>query len=138
MTIDTALSSKLEASKSTAQQAANIWYFTGMTTSSLSVLDSWGAELMQDLYSSSKLSALRFGTIGGLEEGFNGTANGVRVLRRDSQNACLKTYLADGSTSDSTAYPDDCNYDPRYTDWYKAGRDLVGVSGFSNTYDNLW
>ena len=68
---------------------------------------------MDDFYESNKLSTLRFGTTGGLEQSVNGTASGMRVLSRTNGLDCLKTYLADGTTSDSASYPDNCNYDPR-------------------------
>lgn len=90
---------------------------------------------MQDFYDSSRLSSLRFATTAGLERSVNATADGVRILNRefygsgDTQRVCMVTYLSNGTTLDSTNYPDDCHYDPRYTKWYTSGREsfLGGV-----------
>ena len=108
-----------------ASQAERIWYFTGAPTSNLSTMNTWTVDMMSDFYSSSpKMAALRFGTTEGLEQAANGTSDGIQVLSRNSSAACLVAYLADGITVDA-AYPSNCHYDPRYTDWYIHGRHLA-------------
>jgi len=132
--IGAAMGIKLESSTSMAKQAERTWYFTGAATTNLLSINSWLTQLMNAFYEGSKLSTIRFGTYRGLEQGANGTAASARVLSRTSSSGCLKTYLPDGTTSDAATYQDDCYYDPRYTDWYVAGRKATLQSEFSNTY----
>ena len=93
---------------------------------------------MRDFYTTSRISEINFGTIDGELRGVNSTTVGdsVSVLRREA-DACLKTYLADGVTLDNSTYPDDCNYDPRYTSWYpyakSAGSGSSGSDADRNT-----
>ena len=136
--IGEAMGIKLESSTSMAKQAERTWYFTGAATTNLLSINSWLTQLMNAFYEGSKLSTIRFGTYRGLEQGANGTAASARVLSRTSSSGCLKTYLSDGTTSDAATYPDDCYYDPRYTDWYVAGRKATLQSEFSNTYGDAW
>ena len=110
-------------------QAERIWYFTGAPTSNLSTMNTWTVDMMSDFYSSSpKMAALRFGTTEGLEQAANGTADGIQVLSRNTSAACLVTYLADGITVDA-AYPSNCHYDPRYTDWYIPKLQVTDTNG---------
>ena len=67
-----------------------------------------------------------------LEQGANDTLSNVSsttsVLSQvflGNGNACLRTYFADGVTVDATN-PEDCHYDPRFTEWYIAGRENPG------------
>ena len=70
-------------------------------------MNAWSTELMADYYLSTKLSMLRYGTASGLEQRVNTTTDGVRVLGRNfygrADTACLRSYYADGSTTDGTA-----------------------------------
>ena len=136
--ISVALGSRLDSSETMTEQATQTWLHTGAATGGLSILDSWATELMQDFYDNSRLSTLRFGTTAGLEQSANGTASGVRVLSRTSTSECLKTYLTDGTTSDSSTYPNQCDHDPRYTPWYEHAYSMTNQSGFTNTYNNAW
>ena len=112
-----------------ASLAERIWYFTGAPTSNLSTMNTWTVDMMSDFYSSSpKMAALRFGTTEGLEQAANGTADGIQVLSRNTSAACLVAYLADGITVDA-AYPSNCHYDPRYTDWYIPKLQVTDTNG---------
>ena len=123
-----------------ANQAQLTWFHTGSKSSGLSSVDSWATELMEDFYQTTQMATLRFGTKSGLEQSVNATSSGMRVLSRASDAGCLKTYLADGTTSDSSNYGDNCYSDPRYTDWYNAAAAApeTQYAGFSNTYNNSW
>ena len=93
----------------------------GAPASTLPSMNAWSTELMADYWKSTRLSMLRYGTASGLEQSVNATTDGVRVLSRNfygsTDTACLRSYYADGSTTDGTA--DICDYDPRYTEWYE-------------------
>ena len=86
-------------------------------------MNAWTTKLMADYYLSTTLSMLRYGTTSGLEQSVNATVAGVRVLSQNfyggTNTACLRSYYADGTTSDGTA--ENCNHDPRFTDWYETG-----------------
>ena len=76
-------------------------------------MNAWSTQLMEDYYLtnlSSKLSMLRYGTTSGLEQSVNTTQDGVRVLSRNfygnADTACLRSYYADGTTTDGSA--DNC------------------------------
>ena len=138
--MDTLLEASLASSQKMVKQAHHIWQLTGSTTTTLAPLSIWATELIQDFYESSRLADLRYATTGGLERSANGTSNGARVLSREfygggggsTQTSCLRTYLQDGVTEDAALYPDDCHYDPRYTNWYAAARNNFD-SGANNT-----
>ena len=123
--------STLSDSNKLAKQSSQIWYFTGAPTSGLSQLDAWSVPLMEDFYTTSRVSQMTFATPGGVERGTKSTAGGVRVLNRDA-DACLQTYLVDGVTLDNITYSDNCNYDPRYTSTYEYGKKVSG-SGADNS-----
>eukprot|EP00656_Telonema_subtile_P049577 TRINITY_DN6198_c0_g4_i1.p1 TRINITY_DN6198_c0_g4~~TRINITY_DN6198_c0_g4_i1.p1 ORF type:complete len:2110 (-),score=325.82 TRINITY_DN6198_c0_g4_i1:69-6398(-) len=137
--LTSALGTKLDSSTSIARQATNTWQNLGAPTTNLSAIALWSTELLAYYAASSNLTSLRFGTATGLEESVNSTAGGLRVLRRSNYtDACLQTFLTDGATYDGSNNGDNCFYDPRYTDWYEAGRSMSGNVGFSNTYNNTW
>ena len=137
--MDTQLLASLQSSIKMVKEAHNMWSFTGAymhhcsvflsrplgfvgaPASSLSSMNVWSTELMEDYYLSTKLSMLRYGTTSGLEQSVNTTTDGVRVLSRNfygsADTACLRSYYTDGTTTDGTA--DNCHSDPRYTDWYE-------------------
>ena len=125
-------------SSSMVKQASSTWLHTGALTTHLSSLDSWSTTLLQDHHEGANISTLHFATSQGLQESSNISQTGMRVLSRTgtSVSDCVKTFLADGATSDSSDYPDQCNFDPRYTSWYQAGRTSTNDSTFSNTYNN--
>ena len=130
-------------SSSMAKQASTTWLHTGAQTTNLASMDTWIARLLFDFHSNAKISSLRFGTAEGLEESVNTTsssASSAYIMRRDSpqHSACMKTYMADGTTADAEEHPDTCGYDPRYTSWYQAGRSATHASTFTDTYDNSW
>ena len=96
---------------------------SGAPAATLSKMNVWSTKLMADYWKSTRLSMLRYGTASGLEQSVNATTDGVRVLSRNfygsTDTACLRSYYADGTTTDGTA--DHCNYDPRYTEWFETG-----------------
>ena len=130
---------RLSDSSAMAKQAQISWLYTGHPTAGLSQINSWATLLLQHYYTNAGISTLRFGTSSGLEESFNGTTNGVHVLRRNGSGVsdCLKSYLADGTTPD-VAFAPDCTIDPRYTSWYQAGISATNNSAFSDVYNNTW
>ena len=132
------------SAKSMVQQATRLWWHTGQATASLSVVNKWTVTLLKAFNTNNGISTLRFATQSGLEQGVNGTSAGMRVLSRPSSTACLATYIYDSTTdgvvSDASSYPDDCYYDPQFTDWYQRGRTLEDVEAdFTSTYaNNTW
>ena len=123
---------QFRVASSLTRQASAIWYHTGASVTGLSQLDSWTSSLVKPT------ERLRFGTYTGAEQSVSWTnSSEFRVLSRMSSNNCLVTYLADGVTQDTTISPD-CHSDPRYTEWYNAGRLAEATHTFSNFYDSTW
>ena len=101
-------------------------------TTGLSHLKDWTSSFVKPT------DLLRFGTYQGVEQSVNGTdSTRFRMLSRGSSSECLITYLADGVTQDPAVEPN-CHSDPRYTEWYNAGRLASATHTFSNFYDNHW
>ena len=126
-------------SSSLVKQATSTWLYTGAATTNLAAMTPWTTVLLQDYHNQANISTLRFATSNGLEESGNASSSSVSILRRDASDYsdCLKAYLEDGTTRDSS-YSDKCDYDPQYTTWFQAGKLSVNDSTFSDTYDNSW
>ena len=91
---------RLSDSSAMAKQAQISWLYTGRPTAALSQIDSWATLLLQHYHTNAGISTLRFGMSSGLEESFNGTTNGVHVLRRNGSGVtdCLKVYWTHDSS----------------------------------------
>ena len=123
---------QFRVASSLTRQASAIWYHTGASITGLSQFDGWTSSLVKPT------ERLRFGTYTGVEQSVSWTnSSEFRVLSRVSSNNCLITYLADGVTQDTTI-PPDCHSDPRYTEWYNAGRLAEATHTFSNFYNSTW
>ena len=129
-TMDTYLNETLHANTKMLKQSVNTWSLTGAAVTGLSSLDSWTTDLIRDFYTSSRLSTIRFGTVGGFEQSASCVEANVSVLSRASSTGCLKSYLSDGVTPDGST--DICDYDSRYTPWYMAG-ERGTLSGVNNS-----
>ena len=127
--VNGAVGYQFQVASSLSRQASAIWYHTGANTAGLSQLDCWTSSFVKPT------DLLRFGTYQGVEQSVNGTSS--TVLSHTASSDCLITYLADGVTQDPAVEPD-CHSDPRYTEWYNAGRRAEATHTFSNFYDSSW
>ena len=130
--VNGALDFQFKVASSLSRQATAVWYHTGASITGLSQLDDWTSSFVKPT------DLLRFGTYQGVDQSMNGTDSmEFHVLSRTSSSGCLITYLADGVTQDPTAEPN-CHSDPRYTEWYNAGKLARTTHTFSNFYDSTW
>ena len=130
--VNAAVGFQFQVASSLSRQASAIWYHTGARTTGLSQLNDWTSSFVKPT------DLLRFGTYQGVEQSVNGSnSTGFRVLSHTASSDCLITYLADGVTQDPAVEPD-CHSDPRYTEWYNAGRLATTTYTFSNFYDSSW
>ena len=130
--LNAAVGFQFRVASSLSRQASAIWYHTGANTTELSQMDAWTPSFVKPT------DLLRFGTYQGIEQSVNGTnSTEFRVLSHTSSSDCLITYLAGGVTQDPTVEPD-CHSDPRYTEWYNAGRLANTTHTFSNFHDSSW
>jgi len=85
------------------------------------------------------VDAIHYGTSTGLLLGarkISDVAGGVCFVERLDAAACTSLWRSDGAACNSLL-PEgtsDCHYDPRYTKWYKAGYDSIGLVSLVGSY----